>query len=250
MGNLSMRIFAGAALSWAVLFSAIGGAASNAATVESFDNGWYQNNGFTAGVSNIYVGWNPNTGATYRNWLAFDLAGLAGQNITGATLTFYGGNGIYNSTDPSETLGLFDYTGSINALIGNQSGAGIYNDLGSGVNYGTTNVSGPLQQFSVTLTQAAIAALNAAANNSSDHRFVIGGALLSIALVRDSDNWWKNEALFVINGPQSALERAAFLSVETSPVPLPAALPLFASILAGSGLVAWRRKRKAAKLAA
>ena len=32
--------------------------------------------------------------------------------------------------------------------------------------------------------------------------------------------------------------------------PLPAALPLFGTILAGSGLVAWRRKRKAEKIAA
>jgi len=33
-------------------------------------------------------------------------------------------------------------------------------------------------------------------------------------------------------------------------VPLPAALPLFASILAGGGVIAWRRKRKAVKLVA
>lgn len=35
-----------------------------------------------------------------------------------------------------------------------------------------------------------------------------------------------------------------------APVPLPAALPLFATVLAGGSLIAWRRRRKAAKLAA
>src|SRR5262249_9159253 len=94
-----------AALSCAAVFSI---AASNAAaaTIESFDNGWYSqaNNStgdFTAGVSNINVGWNQVTGATYRNWLAFDLSSLAGQNITSATLTFYGGNGDYDSPKAS-----------------------------------------------------------------------------------------------------------------------------------------------------
>ena len=39
-------------------------------------------------------------------------------------------------------------------------------------------------------------------------------------------------------------------STALEPVPLPAALPLFASILAGGGVIAWRRKRTAARLAA
>jgi hypothetical protein len=41
------------------------------------------------------------------------------------------------------------------------------------------------------------------------------------------------------------------VDLDTSAVPLPAALPLFATVLAGGGLLAWRRKRKnAAALAA
>lgn len=37
---------------------------------------------------------------------------------------------------------------------------------------------------------------------------------------------------------------ATWASVSPSPVPLPAALPLFATVLAGGGLVAWRRRKR------
>jgi len=240
-----------AALGCAALFSV---AASNAAaaTIVSFDNGWYSQNNksssdFTAGVSNINVGWNNVTGASYHNWLAFDLATLAGQNITSATLTFHGANGVYDSPKASETLGLFDYTGSINALVGNQTGVGIYNDLGSGVSYGQTSVSGPLGQFSVTLTADALAALSAAANHLTDNRFVVGGSLLSVAAVHDGDNWYSDGQLFKITGAQSALQYAAFLTVESGSVPLPAVLPLMLTGLGALGIV--RRRKQEAQVA-
>jgi hypothetical protein len=234
-----------AALSCAALFSV--GASAAPITVETFDNGWYsQNNNssgdLTAGVSNINVGWNQVTGATYRNWLAFDLSALAGQNITSATLTFHGGNGTYDSPK-IETLGLFDYIGSINSLIADQSGVGIYNDLGSGASYGQIAVPSPLGMFSITLNAAAINALNAAVGNT-DRRFVIGGSLLSIAASHDGSNWYNDGQLFRITGPTSALDHAAYLSLETSPVPVPAALPLFASSLIGGFFAARRKRRK------
>ena len=89
-------------------------------------------------------------------------------------------------------------------------------DLGNGNSYGTAAVgSGSIQQFSITLSQAALADLNAAAHNQSDSRFVIGGSLLSIS------GPFANEQLFAIFGPASALAPAAFLDLETSVAAVP-----------------------------
>jgi PEP-CTERM motif-containing protein len=248
-----MRISkAAAALSCAILFSLIGGKASNATTIiESFTGGWYQSNGTTYGINNnIFVGWNPNTGVAYNNWLGFNLAGVAGQNVTGATLTFYGSNGAYGGTDPSETLGLFAYNGSINALASNQNGVGIYNDLGSGASYGQATVAkGPLTEFAITLSPQAIADIMASVNNATDQRFVVGGSLLTLASTHTGDNWWTDGSLFV----NSTLQHAAFLTLETSPVPAvpePSTWAMMILGFAGIGFVAYRRRRQAGALAA
>ncbi|MBN8818477.1 MAG: PEP-CTERM sorting domain-containing protein [Sphingomonas sp.] len=215
---------------------------ANAATIQSFDSGWYTNSGFTAGVANINVGSSNLSGAIYNNYLAFNIASLAGQTITSATLTFYGGNGV-NTSSTSETLGLFDYTGSINALLSDQSSVGVFTDLGNGASYGTAEIAaGAIQQFSVTLTQAAIANLNAAANSQSDTRFVIGGSLQSVS------GPWANEQLFAIFGPQTALSPAAYLTLETTAVPEPAS---WALMIAGFALVgsALRRTKSRVRFA-
>jgi len=241
-----MRVLKVGVLGCAILLSVIGGGAANAATVQSFDSGWYTNSGFTAGVSNINVGSSNLSGAIYHNWLAFNVSGLAGENITSATLTFYGGNGN-NTSSTSETLGLFDYAGSINALVADsQNNVGIYNVLGNGNSYGTAVVAGngPIQQFSITLSQAAIADLNAAAHGQSDNRFVIGGSLLSIS------GPFANEQLFAIFGPQAALTPAAVLTLETSvaAVPEPATWAMMILGFAGVAFVAYRRKSNSAPL--
>ena len=234
-----MRIsILGAALG-AILSTVIAGGAANAAvTVQNFDSGWYTNSGFTAGVTNINVGSSNLSGDIYNNWLAFNLTGLATQNITSATLTFLGANGV-NTSATSETLGLFAYSGSIDALLANSpNNVGIFTDLGNGDSYGTALVpGGPIQQFTVTLSAAAIADLNAAAQNPGDSRFVVGGSLQSIS------GRFANEQLFAIFGSAAARSPAAFLTLETSAVPEPAT---WAMMLMGFGAVgvSIRRRRR------
>ncbi len=228
------------ALGCALIISGSGINAASAATIANFDSGWYTNTGFTAGVNNINVGSSNLSGAVYHNWLAFDVTGFGSQTITSATLTFYGGNGN-NTSSTSETLGLFDYTGSIDALISNsQNNVGIFTDLGNGNSYGAAVIgSGPIQQFSVTLSQSAIAGLNAAAENPGDARFVIGGSLQSIS------GPFANEQLFAIFGPQAALAPAAFLTLEASAAAVPEPSS-WAMMILGFGIVGFtaRRKRK------
>ncbi len=229
------------ALIFAALSCFAGARTASAVPINNFDSGWYTNSGFTAGVNNINVGSSNLSGAVYHNWLAFNLSGLSALNITSATLTFLGGNGN-NTSFTSEILGLFDYVGSINALISNsQNNVGIYADLGDGDSYGTTIVpgNGPIQQFSIDLTAAAIADLNAVAHNPLDSRFVIGGSLLSIS------GPFANEQLFAIFGPQAALAPAAVLNLQTSPVSVPEPTT-WALLLAGVSamLVLVRRRQR------
>ncbi|WP_063994291.1 PEPxxWA-CTERM sorting domain-containing protein [Bradyrhizobium sp.] len=223
----------------ASLLAVAGCGVANAATIQSFDSGWYQNSGFTAGVSNINVGSSNLSGAIYNNYLAFNLTGLANQNISSATLTFYGGNGT-NTSSTSETLGLFDYAGNINALLSDQFSVPVFTDLGNGKSYGTAVVgSGPISQFSVTLSAAAIADLNAAAHNQGDTRFAIGGSLLSVS------GPFANEQLFAIFGPQAALSPAAYLTIDTvAAVPEPSTWAMMILGFFGVGFLAYRRREQ------
>ncbi len=224
----------------AILFSALGAGAASAAQIQSFDSGWYTDSGFTAGVKNINVGSSNLSGAIYHNFLAFNLASLAGQTVTGATLTFYGGNGVNTSSD-SETLGLFDYTGSINSLLSAQFNAGVWADLGNGKSYGTAVVApGTIAQFSVILSQDAIAGLNSAVQSLTDNRFAIGGSLLSVS------GPFANEQLFAIFGAQPALATAAFLDLQTTPVSEPSTLAMVLGLGGAAMLVRRKKKSKAA----
>lgn len=234
-------------LAAAVLCTAAGQA--NAASFINTNSGWYNdvgdhdplNTNFIAGAIGVCV---PDClTRQFNNFFLFDLATLAGQTIVSATLTIFAGNGGFEGTTPSETYGLFDYSGSIDSLLAGSGGLAAFDDLGGGSSYGQTIVSGNKGEFmpevTLGLSAAAIADINAILA-SSDQRFAIGGMLLSLNLTPGAPFI---DALF--SGSGSILGGEARLALETgstSVVPLPAALPLLATGLTGMGLLAWRRR--------
>ena len=99
----------------------------------------------------------------------FDLATVT-QPFTSASFEF--SSGSPNSGDATETLALFDYTGSISALTGNTGGAAGFADLGSGTSFGNVSVTlASPGQYTITLNAAGLAALNAALGG----QFAFGG---------------------------------------------------------------------------
>jgi hypothetical protein len=223
---------------------------ASAATVDSISKGavFVSNEGGPAAngqIQNIITLAYGNLG-NQSAFLVFDPSSLSGLDIASGKLTITGA-GSYAATPGSNTVNLYDFGGSITAAqlmsYGRQGSydashpapsaadaAALRDDLRSGVIYGSATVpaSGDL---TFELNAAAIAALNQAIDTNS--LFVLG-------------IWSPTQTggyMFLSSG-------GAVGHLDATPTPLPAALPLFGSILAGGGLVAWRRKRKAAKVAA
>ncbi len=135
------------------------------------------------------------------------------------------------SGGPTETIGLYDFLGSISALTGNTGGVAAFSDLGSGQLFGTgtASTSQTSGTLTITLDAAAIAAIIAAEGG----KFAVGGALTSIS---------GSSAQFLFGA--SINDFATTLTLDVSPVPEPASLTIF-----GAGLLAMAalRRRRAAR---
>jgi hypothetical protein len=220
-------------------------AATNAEAVSfnSTDNGWYNDLGShtPTNTSIIAGGIAPNT---FRNWFSFDLSTAAGQTVISAQLVIPAqGSYLTGGSTTSLTYDVNDYTGSIAALTGGTAGVAGYTDLGNGA-YGQTVLNLPSSgvgfmsdigpNVTVTLNASALADLNLLLAGAA-YDFAVGGACSTCGA---NETIWRSTS-----GVPAAHLDLEFAPV-TGEVPLPAALPLFASGLGAMALLAARRRKR------
>jgi hypothetical protein len=155
-------------------------------TLNAIDTGWYDQNGtHTAANPNYIMGICGSSDACNGNnldlhdFFVFDLSTVTFV-ITSASLSIGSPNtNGYISPNPSLSISFFDVTTPINSLIASQAAAvATYNDLGSGVLYGTRSVDATTNgtQVVTALNAAAVAALNAS-RVANDKRWATGGCV-------------------------------------------------------------------------
>ncbi|MBG1267483.1 PEP-CTERM sorting domain-containing protein [Nostoc sp. WHI] len=206
---------------------------AQAATVSltSSNQGWWSTDRSNQNQNENYITGNLGIEG-FRSFFTFDLGTLA--RVSTATLQVQRYEG---SVNPTTTLGFFDVETSADVLSQkvNNPDINIYNDLGSGKNYGTFNVTNTFgnsdEILNFVLNSDAIADINA----RSGKFFSIGGALLGVLETED-----QVQVLFGASGDSSAI---LVVDADLVPVPEPATL----SGITLAGITGWwlKRKRKA-----
>jgi hypothetical protein len=207
------------------------GAAQGASlTLDALESGWISER---EGINyfpnvptseNYIVGQSLNT--EWRNWFVFDLLGVTDE-ITSATLQLFNPLDTgYVSVDASETYEIFSYESSVSDLR-LENGSGDFDDLGDGISYGQVVISaqdnGTLVE--IQLNQAGITALNSASGE-----FAMGGLVTTLG-------FGSGDQERVFGGTDAGMTR----QLELTLVPIPAAVWLFGSALAGLG---WLRRKQ------
>lgn len=197
-------------------------------SLEAENRGWYDDAGehFSSNLS-YFIG--DDGEFLYRNFFVFDIPVLS-ETVTGATLKLWNPPGGFFSNDPSETYELFAVSTPIEDLVSDQfSATDIYEDLGSGLSFGSINLSDSDNGSFVVITLNAnfLSALNAAQGG----KLAIGGALTTLTPGDDA---------------------SAFIGTDTGETPKPVLTvpePTTGVLLlgAGLGLLVSTRKRVAAR---
>lgn len=215
---------------------AIGGWAASvpAATIPLgfTDLGWYDDTGFHDSANPSYLTGevvippDPTTGlggrdAFFHSFFIFTLPAIS-DPIVGAQLQVLNPDLVgYFSGDATETLGIFDVSTPAASLSPTTTGAtGVFTDLGSGIAYGSQDVSASDDgnYVLIDLDAAALAALNAAGPGL----FAFGGALTTLNTPAATE--------FVFAGTEFSRDAKLVLTTRpVSTVPEPASLLLLAA---------------------
>jgi hypothetical protein len=163
----------------------VAGVPARAATIDATDSGWYNVSGtHLAQIDNYIVG--AGNGTLYHNFFVFDLTGVTGLVVSASLELYNPDNALpalkgYISPDATETYTLYDVSTPIATVQASNVGAAgqaVYNDLGSGVDFGQATVSAADNGsiVSIVLNAAGLDALNAALGG----QFALGGALTTL----------------------------------------------------------------------
>lgn len=190
--------------------------------------GYYTSNGETHRGA---VGNNHATGVffggQYRGYFIYNIP--AGDPITSATLSVNTASVLNGPI----TLEVYDVTTSPATVAGGTTNVAIYNDLGTGVLYGTAVATTDNQTLNVTLNDDAIAAINAARGGS----FAIG-------FLNATGNSGGDRIIFLSS--LNTTPRELILN-RTAPAPVPTmsewAMILLGVILAGSAALYVQRRQ-------
>jgi Ca2+-binding RTX toxin-like protein len=156
---------------------------STSVTLAAVDTGWYDSSGsHDPRNTNYFVG-DYNDGVLRRDWMSFNLPTFT-QPVVAAQLKIK--TYEYSSADASETYELRDVTTPVLTLVAGGSGlTNIYNDLGTGVIYGSRvfTSADSNQTVTINLTPDAVSALNA----KSGQAFALGGWLTTLDTISNKE---------------------------------------------------------------
>ena len=215
-------------------------------TLDAVARGWYIDDGIANGNPafekdrNYLVGDAASTPGIprqiNRNFFVFDLSDVIGE-ITGASLNLFNPANGFSSQDAFENYAVFDVTTDITTLIthttGQVEGVAIYNDLGSGTQYGAhiATTADDNAVVTVSLNAAALAALN-----QTSGLFAFGGAITTLDQVEN------NEYLFGFTGIGQRLGTQLVLEGELVPEPNTAYLGGLSFFLLGATVMIKRKQ--------
>lgn len=212
----------------ALVAALTGGGAASAETLSGPLAGYYRDSGMATGGS---VGNNHTTGffagKDHRGYFVYNIP--TGEPITGATLSV---NAALVLNGPN-TLQVYDVTTSPETVVSFAPNVEIYNDLGTGVLYGTAVATTDRQTLTVTLNADAISAINAARGKS----FALGFSI-------PKGNSGEDNTVFLAS--YDPTPRDLILS-RAAPTPVPTmtewAMILFGMTLAGGAALYIQRRK-------